>query len=120
MLDHARLERIWQTHGRDDWLRFTWEEHPFLIRLMHAFDMSYVVRGSEGRRSLVPQLLPAAELDLPWRSSPVSNGVKPVRLICRMEDEAHGLMPRFIVHTAPYHSHCKAFWRDGVFLREPT
>jgi Leucine-rich repeat (LRR) protein/GTPase SAR1 family protein len=120
MLDHAWLDRIWRTHGRDDWLRFTWQEHPFLIRLMHAFDMSYVVRGSGGKRSLVPQLLPAAEPELPWRSPPDCNGVKPVRLICRMEDEAHGLMPRFIVQTAPYHRDCKAFWRDGVFLREPT
>ena len=120
MLDHARLDKIWRTHGREDWLRFTWDEHQFLILLMHAFDVSYVIRGSEGRRSLVPQLLPATEPELPWRSPRDVNGVKPVRLICRMENEAHGLMPRFIVQTAPYHSSCKAFWRDGVFLREPT
>ena len=120
MLDHAWLDRIWRTHGRKDWLRFTWEEHPFLIRLMHAFEMSHVVRGSDGKRSLVPRLLPASEPELPWRSPPDCNGVKPVRLICRMEDEAQGLMPRFIVQTAPYHSGCKTFWRDGVFLREPT
>ena len=120
MLDHAWLDRIWRTHGREDWVTYTWQEHPFLIRLMHAFDVSYVVRGSEGRRSLVPQLLPATEPDLPWRTPPDVNGVKPVRLICRMENEAHGLMPRFIVQTAPYHGSCKAFWRDGAFLREPT
>ena len=120
MLDHAWLDRIWLKHGRADWQRFTWDEHPFLIRLMHAFDLSYVVRGSDGRRSLLPQLLPATEPELPWCSPPEVNGVKPVRLICRMENEPHGLMPRFIVQMAPYHGSCKAFWRDGVFLREPT
>ena len=120
MLDHAWLDRIWLKHGRADWQRFTWDEHPFLIRLMHAFDLSYVVRGSDGRRSLLPQLLPATEPELPWCSPPDVNGVKPVRLICRMENEPHGLMPRFIVQMAPYHGSCKAFWRDGVFLREPT
>ena len=83
MLEHAWLDRIWRTHGRKDWLRFTWHEHPFLIRLMHAFEMSYVMRGSDGSRSLVPQLLPATEPCLPWRSPPDCNGVKPVRLICK-------------------------------------
>ena len=29
-------------------------------------------------------------------------------------------MPRFIVQTAPYHGSGKTFWRDGVFLQEPT
>ena len=120
MLDHARLDRIWRTHGRDDWQTFGWRDHPFLIRLMHAFDMSYVVKGRDGKRSLVPQLLPVAEPELPWRNPPGHNGVQPVRLICKMENEVHGLMARFIVQTAPYHSACKTFWRDGVFLREPT
>ena len=87
---------------------------------MHAFDMSYVVRGSNGDRSLVPQLLPSAEPELPWRVPPDSKDAKPVRLICKMENEANGLMPRFIVQTAPYHIDAKSFWRDGVFLREPT
>ena len=120
MLDHASLERIWNKHRRSDWLRFSPAEHPFLMQLMHAFDMSYVVRGSEGKRSLVPQLLPASEPELPWRSPRDCNGVKPVRLVCRMENEVHGLMPRFIVRTAPYHKGSKSFWRDGVLLREPA
>ena len=120
LLDHSWLSRIWGTHDRKDWLRFTWDEHPFLIRLMNAFGMSYVLRGSEGKRSLIPQLLPTTQPNLPWLAPPDVNGIRPVRLICRMEGDVDGLMPRFIVQTAPYHSSLKAFWRYGVFLRDPT
>jgi Leucine-rich repeat (LRR) protein/GTPase SAR1 family protein len=120
MLKHKWLERIWRLHGRDDWLKFSLQEHPFLIRLMHAFEMSYVVKGCDGQRSLVPQLLPAIEPSLPWRYPSEHKNSQPVRLICKIENEIYGLMPRFIVNTADYQTDSSTFWSNGVFLSEKT
>ena len=123
LLDHSRLDVIWRNHQRRDWHVYSLDEHPYLIRMMHAFDMSYVVKGRDGKQSLVPQLLPSAEKNLPWKNPPLEE-LTPVRFIWKMEHEVLGLMPRFIVQTAPYHVFTHGsfgtFWQDGVFLREPT
>jgi C-terminal of Roc, COR, domain len=58
MLDHSRLDVIWRTHNRPEWHTYALDEHPYLIRLMHAFDVSYVLKGYSGTQRLLPQLLP--------------------------------------------------------------
>ncbi len=124
MLDHSRLDSIWRTHGRGDWQIYDVAEHPYLIRLMAAFDISYVVRGSGGEKSLVAQLVPGLPPPLPWRHNKLADDERDgvVRMVCRLGHEAPGLMARLTVQTAPYHVRTKVgrglFWKEGVFLKE--
>ena len=124
MLDHARLDVIWRTHGRPDWTVYEPPEHHYLIRLMRAFDVSYVIKGSSGERSLVAQLLPERRPPLPWVDPPQDQGVEILRLVCDLGHETPGLMARFIVHCEPYHTNDNGgrglFWAEGVFLQEIT
>ena len=125
LLDHQRLDVIWRRHGHEKWKEFPKEYHRFLIGLMRVFQISYVLKAAKGRKSLIPQLLPAAEpAALPWRVPPATDGALPVRLICDMDNEAEGLMPRFIVETSDYHQFPEGgrglHWRNGVFLKETT
>ena len=124
MLDHGLLDVIWRTHDREDWTVYQPTEHEFLIRLMRVFDVSYVVKGTEGRRSLVAQLVPERRPELPWVDPPVDGDAETIRLQCNLENEADGLLPRYTVHTEPYHvlddDSRGLFWTEGVFLREKT
>ena len=124
LLDHSRLDVIWRTHGRPDWFVFEPQEYEYLIRLMRAFDVSIVVKGSEGKRSLVAQLVPERRPKLPWLEPTQNDGVKTVRLACALKHEAPGLMARFIVQTESYHHYGDdgrgLFWTEGVFLKDQT
>ncbi len=122
MLDHGHLDVIWRTHGRDDWTVYQPEEHEFLIRLMGAFDISYVDKHAHGDKSLVAEMVPERRPVLPWLTP--GAGEKSSRLVCALNNEVPGLMSRFIVRTSPYHVKDEEghglFWTGGVFLHEPT
>lgn len=130
VLDHARLDVIWRTHGRKDWSVYHPVEHQYLIRLMAAFDVSYVVKTARGEKSLVTQLVPNRPPDLPWFAPSGSDNLPYTRMVCMpgilgmLENEVPGLMARFIVQTASYHivdgTGRGQFWTNGVFLREPA
>lgn len=99
LLDHSRLDYVWHGHHHEGWEHYDrLNEHPFLIDLMHAFDISYVVPGEEGHKSLVAQLVPGIRPDLPWSSPPDRPGQHSLTIECQMNDEAPGLMAWFTVH----------------------
>lgn len=113
VLDHVRLKAIW----RDRADGYPAQYHPYFLRLMEKFDISYRLDGDEGH-SLVPQLVPHQRPLLPWShdSSP-SVGMRSLSLTCRLSEAAPGLIPWLTVrhHRASTGRH----WRRGVFLRHP-
>ena len=114
VLEHARLKEIWQ--NRADGPAYPAYYHPYFLRLMEKFDVSYRLEGE--LRSLVAQLAPFERPALPWqlRTRPPM-GVRTLSLVCRLSEPAPGLIPWLTVrhHRASTGLH----WRRGVFLRYP-
>ena len=113
VLDHARLRQIWHDSagGYDPGY------HPYFLRLMEKFDISYRLEDDE-THSLVAQLVPHQRPVLPWQlGTPPPAGIRALTLICRLAEPAPGLVPWLTVrhHRASTGRH----WRRGVFLRHP-
>ncbi|MET8526399.1 COR domain-containing protein [Micromonospora sp. NPDC005172] len=115
ILDHHELRRIWRQ--RDDGLSYNPVHHPFFLRLMEKFDVSY--RLSDRDRSLIAQLVPYERAQPPWEATrPLPDGIRVLRLICELGESAPpGLISWITVrhHDASTGQH----WRRGVFLRHP-
>ena len=113
VLDHGRLRVIW----RDRKDGYPAQYHPYFLRLMEKFDISYRLDGDE-THSLVPQLVPHQRPALPWQwGSAPQAGIRSLALTCRLSESAPGLIPWLTVrhHRASTGNH----WRRGVFLRHP-
>ena len=110
-LEHARLKTIW--HDLPD--GHAGRYHPYFLRLMEKFDISYRLDGDEAR-SLVVQLVPYRRPALPWEpGSQPPPGILPLRLVFRLSEPAPGLIPWL---TVRHNRHSTGiYWRDGVFLR---
>ena len=115
VLDHARLRDIWQ--GRDNGQTYPTHYHPYFLRLMEKFDISYRLDGDE-LHSLVAQLVPHERPTLPWQPRmPVPPGFRVLALVCRLAEPAPGLIPWLTVRH--HRSSTGLHWRRGVFLRHP-
>jgi len=113
VLDHARLKDIWQDRDGGYPARY----HPYFLRLMEKFDISYRLDGDE-THSLVPQMAPHQRPALPWDAADrPPTGVRSLSLTCRMSEPASGLIPWL---AARHHKASTGkYWRRGVFLRHP-
>jgi internalin A len=111
ILEHRRLRQVW--HDRAD--GYEPRYHPYFLRLMEKFDISYRIEGDE-TRSLVAQLVPLQRPPLPWRqdSNPPA-GIRTLTLLCRMAEPAPGLIPWLTVRH--HRDSTGIYWRRGVFLR---
>jgi internalin A len=111
ILDHARLRRIWNDRADG----YESRHHPYFLRLMEKFDISYRIGGDE-TRSLVAQLVPLQRPSLAWQqdSGPPA-GIRTLTLLCRMSEPAPGLIPWLTVHH--HRDSTGIYWRRGVFLR---
>lgn len=114
VLDWSRLPEIWSSR-RSDREQYTPVFHPFFLRLMEQFDISYRLREMPGH-SLVAQLVPA--------ETPAAVGAfrdaateDDLRLVCRMNAEATGLIPWLIVRTHEFAQ--DIHWQHGMLLRQP-
>jgi internalin A len=115
VLDHARLKDIWQ--DRDDELAYPPRYHPYFLRLMEKFDISYRLEGDE-LHSLVAQLVPHERPVLPWQSSThPPAGIRTLTLVCRLSEPVPGLIPWLTVRH--HRASTGLYWRRGVFLRHP-
>lgn len=114
ILDHARLRRIWGR--RNGWPGYPAHHHPYFLRLMEKYDMSY--RLAEDR-SLVAQLVPHQRPALPWTAAtPLPPGVRELSMVCRLSDPAPELIAWL---TVRHHDAATGrLWRSGVFLRHPV
>ena len=116
VLDHRRLKGIWQ--DRNEGPTYPARYHPYFLRLMEKFDISYRLDGDEPY-SLVAQLVPYERPPLPWQSRtqpPV--GVRTLALTCRLSEPAPGLISWLTVRH--HRSSTGLYWRRGVFLRHPV
>jgi hypothetical protein len=115
VLDHVRLAEIWKRRG--DGVAYPARYHPYFLRLMEKFDISYRLENNE-YRSLVAQLVPHDRPILPWntKTSP-PEGTRRLALVCQLSEPVPGLMAWLTVrhHRASIGKH----WRSGVFLRHP-
>ena len=115
VLDHARLRDIWQ--NRNDGPAYPDSYHPYFLRLMEKFDVSYRLEGDE-LHSLVAQLVPHKRPDLPWETwNQPPPGTRTLGLVCRLSEPAPGLIPWLTVRH--HRSSTGKHWRRGVFLRHP-
>jgi Leucine-rich repeat (LRR) protein len=111
IVDHGRLRRIWQDRADGYASRY----HPYFLRLMEKFDISYRIEGEENQ-SLVAQLVPLPRPSLPWEpdGAPPA-GIRTLTLLCRMTEPAPGLIPWLTVRH--HRDSTGVYWRRGVFLR---
>ena len=118
VLEHGRLRGIWYDHGIEGRLRYPPDLHPFFLRLMEKYDVSYRLEDEPG--SLVAQLVTDVRPALPWLpGDAVPPGQAEIALVCRMEEVPEGLVPWMTVRThrfwLPRHLH----WQRGMFLEYP-
>jgi internalin A len=116
VLEHRRLEEIWFNHGIPDRARYDPQYHPFFLRLMEKFDVSY--RLEDGHSSLVAQLVPAPAPPLPWtETEEVQTTLTQLKLVCLLSAQPPGLIPWLIVRT---HRHTTGrHWLRGMLLDLP-
>jgi internalin A len=115
VLDHARLREFWQE--RRDSASYPVQYHPYLLRLMEKFEVSYRLQDDQ-YKSLVAPLVPFNRPDLPWdRHTAVPEGIRTLAMVCSLSEPAPGLIAWLTVrhHRASTGRH----WRRGVFLRHP-
>jgi internalin A len=115
ILDHARLKEIWG--GSAKLPGYPRAQHPYFLRLMEKFDISYRLDGEEA--SLVAQLTPWDRPELPWdlEDTPASE-VRRVKITCVLSDTAPGLISWLTVRN--HGASTGLYWRHGVFLRHPS
>ncbi|MFD6607460.1 COR domain-containing protein [Micromonospora chalcea] len=112
VLKHRRLKDIW-LHGPDGG-SYPAKYHPYFLRLMEKFDVSYRLQDEES--SLVAQLVPHERPDLKWqRSTPVPDPLRSISLVCELGEPAPGVIAWLTVRH--HHSSVGKHWRSGVFLR---
>lgn len=110
VLDHRRLKDIWESRP-DGYPR---ENHPYFLRLMEKFDISY--RREGGQESLVAQLVPYERPVLPWETTDPP-AQRSLRLFCETSEVAPGLIAWLTVRHNEFTM--GKHWRSGVFLRYP-
>lgn len=115
ILDHRRLRAIWQDAlGMGG---YQTRYHPYFLRLMEKFDVSYRLEGDE-QHSLVAQLVPHERPELPWqRDTLLQREDRRLTMVCQLSEPAPGLISWLTVrhHRASANLH----WRRGLFLRHP-
>ena len=90
ILDHARLAQIWE--NRPDGPVYSARYHPYFLRLMEKFDVSYRLED-DPHRSLVAQLVPYGRPALDWDChSPTPTGLRRLAFVCQLSEPAPGLV----------------------------
>ena len=120
VLDHTCLAKIWQ--DRDDGFSYPERYHPYFLRLMEKFDVSYRLEDNE-QSSLVAQLVPHERPDLEWDShAALAEGKRSLALTCRLTEPAPLPAPGLIAWLTVRHHGASTgkHWRNGVFLRHPN
>ncbi|KAL2045389.1 hypothetical protein ABVK25_012131 [Lepraria finkii] len=106
LLDHHRLPEIWDA---DELGGYSARDHPFFLRLMEKFDVSY--RIPDTQQSLVGQLVPYERPEIPWSKSART---RTLSLRCLLSEPVDGLIGWLTVrhHRFSVGTH----WRRGVFV----
>jgi internalin A len=115
VLQHNRLRDIWHTNVRPKEPKYDPSLHPFFLRLMEKFDISYRLEGGEA--SLVAQLVPYDKPVLPWNPGyKIPKDISELSIVCRMSYRPPGLIPWMIVRTSKFAPKNWRHWRKGTYL----
>ena len=107
LLQHEWLGRIWAGDGKEERESYEPNLHPFFLRLMEKFDVSYRLEG--GKESLVPQLLPHERPELPWEpEDSVASDDLELKQVVGLDVTPPGLVPwlRRPTHRASANRFC--------------
>ncbi|MGZ2257076.1 leucine-rich repeat domain-containing protein [Roseobacter sp. A03A-229] len=126
ILNHDQLEDVWCNHGNetDGWTIYRLDDFARLLRMLQEQGVALPTKGSNGRKSLIPQLVPKALPELPWVPEEIQNREEKIlRMTTNLEPSVEGFFPRLLASFEPYHHYPKkgekgSFWSDGVFLRD--
>jgi hypothetical protein len=113
VLEHRRLREIWSRDGA----AYPPELHPYFLRLMEKFDVSYRLRDEDTNldASLVAQLVPYVRPALNWEPADrPPEGIRRLALVCEMSDEAPGVIAWLTVRNHRFGT--GVHWRHGVYL----
>ncbi len=112
VLKYAEVERIWgQGEVDDDLLP---DHHPFFLRLMERFDVSYRIEGEFS--AIVGQLLPHARPPSVAAFMERVTDLPSLHAICRLSEEPPGVMPWMVVRTNRDWLSPTVHWRRGICL----
>ena len=118
VLPHLSLRRIWWDHKNPDFESYDPALHPYFLRLMEKFDVSYRL---DEQNSLVAQLVPVARPELPWKPDevgPASDSDNSLKVVCAMRTTPPGIVPWLIVRTHRYATKPRRHWTRGMFLED--
>ena len=123
MLDHKQLEDVWQDHSDKRWIEYEHHEFSRLISIMREQRVVLPTPPSDGKLSLVPELLPEKPPELPWQSA---DDLPPKSTLYQIETKLtpgiDGIMPQLIALLEPFHhyppdSQSGVFWSNGLYIR---
>lgn len=117
VLQYDRLSLIWHQnladHATADHSSYDRANHPYFLRLMEKFDVSY--RLPDQQASLVGQLVPFRRPDLPWQfNSALPRGIRTLKLLCSMPESPPGMIAWLTVRNHRFWA--GKHWRRGAFL----
>lgn len=125
ILNHDDLTEVWINHGRenDGWRVYQLDDHPRLMRMMRAQGVALPIRSSNGEKSLIPQLVPLEQPNLPWSDpNKLQQDQRVLRMEVKVMPAVDGFMSHLIAALEPYHLYTEdgtgAFWQNGIFLRD--
>jgi len=113
LLDHERLARLWGDAA--DGGGYPAKYHPYFLRLMEKFDISFRV-PEEPTRSLIAQRVPYEKPKIIWQADSITETRhKRLRLVFKLGENPPGLVSWLTVrhHRNSVNQH----WRSGVFVR---
>ncbi|GHJ52890.1 hypothetical protein Nm8I071_21970 [Nonomuraea sp. TT08I-71] len=112
VLEHRRLKEIW-LRGPDGG-SYPAEYHPYFLRLMEKFDVSY--RLADEDSSLIAQLVPHERPTLKWQhQTALPESLRSLSLICELSESVPGVIAWLTVRHHRFST--GKHWRSGVFLR---
>ncbi|MFD9411294.1 COR domain-containing protein [Streptomyces sp. NPDC059989] len=107
ILEHSSLARIWGDAERG----YVPEMHPYFLRLMEKFDISYRIHDETA--SLIAELVPYERPNIPW---PDPGGSDELSMLCHFSDAPTGLIPWLTVRTRRF---AGRQWNKGFYLEHP-
>lgn len=113
VLRHSELATIWA--NEDGHQRYPHRLHPYFLRLMEKFDVSYRLANQES--SLVAQLVPFGRPAGIWQDKRQST--RPIlQMVCKLDDEAPGIIAWLTVRNHRFTT--GKHWRKGVLLQHSS
>ena len=94
----------------DDPQRYPPQHRQFIVDMMRQFELCFTFPGSDGKRTLIPELLQPNEPELNWEERDALNFQYHYAVL------PGGILPRFIVRTHENLTDRPTYWQSGVVL----